>query len=380
MTATPNPPRPSSRHARRLMALALVGGLVAVAAACGGDDNGAADTTAPSTEAPTTTEPATTLPETTPPPTTPAPTTAAPTTTPPPIPRMPLTGVPLADGQTVPDRPALAVKIDNVECAHRTQVGLNLADVVFEEIVEGRLTRFAAVFHSQSSNPVGPVRSGRSQDVDMLGSLQRPLLAWSGGNAGVVNYINSSDLINLSAQSNAGGYYRGRNCAKPHNLWNNTDTLWAQAPAQAGRPIPLFQYIDPGAAMPGGPISFVNVKVGVNDVRWGWDPASATFLRWQNGSPHKLADGTQVSANSVVVLVTPYRLTPWDQHSPEAISVGQGDAYVFSNGTVQTGTWSRPDRLSGYTLTAPDGSPIKLAPGRTWIEMADVADHGTNYG
>jgi hypothetical protein len=294
---------------------------------------------------------------------------------------MPLTGAPLNPGEAPPDQPALVVKIDNVDCAHRTQVGLNQADVVFEEIVEGRLTRFAAVFHSQGSNPVGPIRSGRSQDVDMLGSLQRPLLAWSGGNAGVVDAINNSDLINLMAQNNVGtGYFRARNCASPHNLFNNTDALWAQAPPEAGRPIQLFQYIEPGAPMPGGPVSTVDVKVGVNQVHWDWDPASATFLRSHNGSPHNLADGSRVSANNVVVLVTTYGLTPWDSRSPEAITVGQGDAYVFSNGTVQTGTWSRPDRLQGYTLTAPDGSPILLAPGRTFIELADVADHNTSFG
>jgi hypothetical protein len=294
---------------------------------------------------------------------------------------MPLTGAPLNPGEAAPDRPALVVKVDNVDCAHRTQVGLNEADVVFEEIVEGRLTRFAAVFHSQGANPVGPIRSGRSQDVDMLGSLQRPLLAWSGGNGGVVDLINNSDLINLSNQDNRGtGYFRARNCASPHNLFNNTDALWAQAPPEAGRPIPLFQYIDPGAAMPGTPVSFVGLNVGVNQVRWDWDPATATFVRSQNGSPHTLADGSQVSANNVVVLATPYGITPWDALSPEAISVGTGDAFVFSNGTVQTGTYSRPDRLSGYTLTAADGTPIELAPGRTFIELADVADHQTNWG
>jgi hypothetical protein len=351
-----------------------------VAAACGGDDD-AANTTAPATTEATTTEPSTTAPPTTAAPTTAAPTTAAPPTTAPAIPRMPLTGAPLGPGEAAPDQPALVVKIDNVDCAHRTQIGLNNADVVFEEIVEGRLTRFAAVFHSQGSNPVGPIRSGRSQDVDMLGSLQRPLLAWSGGNAGVVDLINNSDLINLMAQNNVGsGYFRSRNCASPHNLFNNTDSLWAQAPPEAGRPIELFQYIDPGATVPGSPVSFIGLKVGVNDVRWDWDPASGTFVRSQNGVAHTLADGTQVSTNNVVVLVTPYGLTPWDSRSPEAMSVGQGDVYVFSNGTVQTGTWSRPDRLQGYTLTAADGSPIKLAPGRTFIELADVADHNTNFG
>jgi hypothetical protein len=293
---------------------------------------------------------------------------------------MPLTGVPLAYGQTAPDRPALAVKLDNVGCAHRTQVGLNLADIVFEEIVEGRLTRFAAVFHSSSSNPVGPVRSGRSQDVDLLGGLNRPLLAWSGGNAGVNHYIGESDLIDLSQQRGAGGYYRTRACGSPHNLFNNTDTLWAQTPPEAGRPTPLFAYLNPDEAPAGGDAAFAQLMVGVRPVRWDWDPASGTYLRSEGGRAHTQADGSQVSTNNVVVLVNEYRPTPWNAKSPEAISVGSGQAFVFTGGKVEEGTWTRYDRTSPISLARADGTPIELTPGRTFIEMADIVDHGTSWG
>ncbi len=374
---TPNPDRLPSHRARRLPALLLAAGIVAVTACSGGGE--AATTTAPSTTEPATREPTTTsttstTTTTTLPPTTPAPTTTAP------VARMPLTGAPLAAGEAVPDRPALAVKIDNVDCAHRTQQGLNLADIVFEEIVEGRLTRFAAIYHSQAANPVGPVRSGRSQDVDLFGAFQRPLMAWSGGNAGVVNYIHSSDIIDLSAQNHGAGYYRANNCGTPHNFWNTTDALWAQTPPEAGRPIPIFQYVDPGAPVTGSPASYMTAQIGVNSVRWDWDPASGTYVRSQNGRPHTLADGSPVSANNVVVLVLEYRVTPWDKYSPEGVSVGSGDVYVFSGGTVQTGTWTRNDRTEGFTLTAADGTPIKMAPGRTFVELGDITDHGTTWG
>ncbi len=377
---TPTDSHRSRRRARRhVLAAALACGLVAVAAACSGGSE-AAETTPPTTDAPTTTRATTTTSTTsTAPPTTPPP-TEAPTTVPAPIPRMPLTGTPLEAGQVPPDRPALVVKMDNVGCAHRTQVGLNLADIVYEEIVESRLTRFAAVFHSQSSNPVGPIRSGRSQDVDMLGGLNRPLLAWSGGNPGVNQFIAQSDLIDLSMQRRAGGYYRSGNCGSPHNLFNTTDALWAQTPPEAGRPTALFQYVDPGEVAGSQPASFVDVNVGVNHVRWDWVPEIFGYVRTENGRKHIQADGTPVSTNNVVVLVNQYRPTPWNAKSPEAISVGTGDAYVFTGGNVLTGTWTRFDRTSPIILTAPDGTPLELNPGRTFIEMADVADHGTTWG
>jgi hypothetical protein len=381
---------PTRAARRRLGPLVLVGALVSIAACSGGDDDAAPDTTGATVEttattdvpttrrATTTTEQSTTTTSTTLPPTT---TEAPTTTTEVVIPRMPLTGAPLAFGEVAPDRPALAVKIDNVDCAHRTQVGLNLADIVFEEIVEGRLTRFAAIFHSQSSNPVGPIRSGRSQDVDMLGGLNRPLLAWSGGNPGVNQVISESDLINLSAQGNNGsGYFRSRSCGTPHNLFNTTDGLWAQAPPEAGRPTPLFSYLAPDEAPLGADAAFGQLMVGTRPVRWDWDAASGTYLRSEGGRPHTLADGSRVSTNNVVVLANEYRPTSFNAISPEAISVGTGLAYVFTGGKVQEGTWTRADRTSPIDLRTPDGAVIALTPGRTWVEMADQADHGTVSG
>ena len=92
-------------------------------------------------------------------------------------------------------RPALAVKVDNLDANGETavpQLGLLKADVVFEEIVEGNITRLVGVFHSQQPGRVGPVRSARTTDVQLLPQLGRPLLAWSGGNAGVVRLVSSN--------------------------------------------------------------------------------------------------------------------------------------------------------------------------------------------
>ena len=162
---------------------------------------------------------------------------------------MPLTGVPLDFGQVPPDRPALVVKIDNNPRA-RPQSGLNTADIVFEEIVEVG-TRFAAVFHSGDANPVGPIRSGRTQDIDLLSGLHRPLFAWSGGNAGVTRAIAESDFIDLNPNNVRGVYRRQGSNGAPHNFYSDTDLLFAQATPEAGRPTPLFAYLKPGVAAGG---------------------------------------------------------------------------------------------------------------------------------
>ena len=236
---------------------------------------------------------------------------------------------------------------------------------MFEEIVEGRLTRFAAVFHSQSSDPVGPIRSGRSQDVDMLGGLNRPLLAWSGGNPGVNQVIGESDLINLSAQGNGGSRVlpgpqlrrRRTTCSTPPTTCGRRRR---RRPAGRRR---CSRTSNPDEAPVGADAAFGQLMVGTRPVRWDWDAASGTYLRSEGGRPHTLADGSQVSTNNVVVLVNEYRPTSFNAISPEAVSVGTGLAYVFTGGKVQEGTWTRADRTSPIDLRTPDGAVIELTPG-----------------
>jgi Protein of unknown function (DUF3048) N-terminal domain/Protein of unknown function (DUF3048) C-terminal domain len=291
--------------------------------------------------------------------------------------RMPLTGQPLKFGQKAPTRPALVAKIDNVGAA-RPQTGLNRADVVFEEIVEARLTRFAAVFHSQGSNPVGPIRSGRTQDVDLLSGLNQPLFLWSGGNPGVTAAIDNSDFISINHSGGGGGFFR-TDRPTPHNLYNNTDTVWAQATPEAGRPSPLFRYVLPREEPRGKLTSWMEVQVGVNPVRWEWSPECKCYLRDQYGSAHELTEG-QATADNVVVLVTGYRPSYVDARSPEAITVGSGYAFVMSKGRLQVGTWQRKVNTDPVRLFTPKHKLMEIAPGRTWVELADVVDHNTRTG
>jgi hypothetical protein len=283
----------------------------------------------------------------------------------------PLTGRAVDDPQA-PDRPALVVKIDNHPKA-RPQTGLGVADIVFEENVEG-LTRFAAVFHSEGSDPVGPIRSGRAQDVDILGSLAQPLFAWSGGNAGVTRLINDSDLVSLSnldvATQTAGGFYRDDDRDGPHDLYAQSSMLWTLAPAGAAPPPQQFAYRGPVESASGEATSGVDLSMDGVTVGWDWDAGSGRFLRSQDGEPHGDAVSGRLGADNVVVMVVDYRASVIDSSTADAVTVGTGELLVFTEGKLVRGTWSRDDRLSTFTLTAADGSPIKLTPGTTWVELA----------
>jgi Protein of unknown function (DUF3048) N-terminal domain/Protein of unknown function (DUF3048) C-terminal domain len=317
-----------------------------------------------STTTTTTTEPSST--------TTSAEATTSTSTTIPADPVMPLTGLPIED-PALAARSALVVKIDNHGEA-RPQSGLNKADIVFEENVE-HLTRFAAVFQTQAPDPVGPIRSGRTQDVQLLGSLNKPIFAWSGGNPGVTEAINGSDFIVANVQTKArkaSESYRSRDRSAPHNLYAQGTGLFTLSPAVPSPPPQQFHYRKAGAPVAGVDSGGVEVAMDGVSVDWKFDAKTGTYLRFQGGKAHTDAALGQIVSTNVVVLVVDYQPSPVDYKSPEAQTIGTGEVYVFSGGKVLHGKWTRADRLATYQLTADSGDPIELTPGRTWVELARV--------
>ena len=345
----------------RWVALAVAAVLLPSACSSGSDSHAASvvTTATPSTTTATTEKPTTT--------TAPAPTTEAVTTTTIPGPTYPLTGLPATD-PVAAARPAMVVKIDNHPDA-RPQSGLNEADIVFEENVE-HLTRFAAVFQSTVADPVGPIRSGRTQDVALLGSFDSPMFVWSGGNRRVTDAILDSDLHEFS--ENSGLLFRVKNRQRPHNLYGNVSDIYARGtPLYAPAPPPQFVYRAAGEAATGDDVAAVKLSMDGADVLWQWDPGSKRFLRFTDDEVHEDAlTDTQVSTENVVVLFVDYVPSPADRQSPEAQTIGTGEAWVYSDGKVVTGTWSRNDRRQPFTLTAADGTTMKLTPGRTFVELS----------
>ena len=287
----------------------------------------------------------------------------------------PLLGTPVTDA-AVATRPALVAKIDNHPAA-RPQTGLNKADIVFEENVEA-LTRFAAVFHSQGSDPVGPLRSGRTQDIDILGSYNKPLFAWSGGNYLVTRAINNSDLVNVgySASRGKGGYYRAKDRKIPHNLFAKTSNLWTLAPKDAVAPQQQFVYRGSSDAKPSTSTAIDGAKVSMYNVKvyWKWDAASGNFIRFGENlkrelEPH-MADDGQVNTKNVVVLYVTYVRSKADRKSPNALTTGKGTGFVMTDGGLIAINWVRANRLDPFTITDASGAVVRMTPGRTWVELA----------
>ena len=278
---------------------------------------------------------------------------------------LPLTG----ELGAAPERPAAVVKIDNSPGA-RPQTGLNQADIVVEEEVEGGLTRFAAVFHSRQTTMVGPVRSGRTTDIGVLGSLGSPVLVYSGANRVTDTLIRRQDYVQNHSFDTTSGYWRGRGRA-PSNLFTDLEAHWASAKGTA--PPAHFAFRGPDAVVPGIEASSVTVAFRANRVVWTWD--GSAWLRSQGGEPHTVFSGEQVAAANVIVIEANEVATGMVDANgagvPEFVTVGSGPVTVFTAGHQINGTWTRPTLASVTTLTTIDGAVIELTPGRTWIEIVE---------
>lgn len=304
----------------------------------------------------------------------------------------PLTGLPGADVLTAGDHPAIVVKMDNSPDA-RPQTGIERADVVYELLVEG-ITRFALVFHSELPEPVGPVRSARSSDIDLVSNLSTPLFAWSGGNPGVEGEVAAAArrglLTDASYSAAFGAYFRSTDRMAPHNLYVNLPQLLEiKAPADQGAPAPVFTYRPPGAAAPVGvPAAALSVDFGGGTVvDYLWDAARDGWRRFQIDSTHGRSSsatmdraGGQVTPANVVVMFTEYGQSPSDSRSPMALTIGSGRALVYSAGQAIEATWNRPDARSPAVLRDTAGSVIALTPGRTWVELPRTGSTVTTYG
>jgi hypothetical protein len=308
----------------------------------------------------------------------PAPTTAATTTTvaptttlPPPV--EPLTGLALTDAALLA-KPALVVKVSN-DPAARPQTGLNDADIIFEAWGAGP-TRFATVWHSRDLDFVGPIRSCREQDINLVGEFNQAVFACSGGNAGNLKLLRESDLL-LVTEGQGPGWELDPKRRRPHKTHADTAALRSNAGPDRSGPAQQFHYRPAGSpAAAGDPMSGFDLQIQQVFVQWRYDPATGTYLRSQDGKPHLLTDEAQVSTENVVVVWLDYDPSHTDRRSPDGITTGTNPAAVFTGGRMVSGTWTRASRLDPFAFADASTAAILLTPGRTFVELPNSGAGG----
>ncbi len=282
----------------------------------------------------------------------------------------PLTGMPDPQ-QEAKKRCAITVKIDNTADS-LPKYGVEAADVVYEEVVEGGITRLAAIFNSQAPTKLGSVRSVRKTDQSIVTPIGG-IFAYSGGAQYAVDSINTAQNVVKLDESRAGPtmFRVARNTRPEFTLYANVEQMYARC-GKPKPPPPLFSYRKANAPAKGGSVQSVRVGflAGLGAV-WTWDAPSGTWKRAVFTSA-ETETGVPLAAKNVVVMTVSYVGGDIHGYGAEAMLTGQGKLQVFTGGKVITGTWKRPDKKKPALLLDTKGAEIKLAPGQTWVELPDA--------
>ncbi|MBA2607401.1 MAG: DUF3048 domain-containing protein [Actinobacteria bacterium] len=287
----------------------------------------------------------------------------------------PLTGELVAPAIAM--RPVVIVKVDNSPQA-RPQAGLNAADVVYEERVEGSVVRFLTLFQSGDASLVGPVRSVRSTDAAVLAPLGG-IFAFSGGIKPFISKVEAAGIKTIvEGESSSSPVFKRPGKARPFGTYADIRRLRPLAGDET--PPALFVRLAEGASFIDGnagaaPIIGMRVVFGsLTTADWTWDAGKRLWLRSTNNTPHLLEGGTRLSTRCLIQQTVAYQSTPYTDPSgaavDEAVVTGSGKAVVACDGLAVQARWAKPSAkaVTTYTNTA-TGAPIKLPVGRVWVSL-----------
>ena len=287
--------------------------------------------------------------------------------------RWPLTGLPASDPEITLAR-VVSVKIENSP-ASRPQSNLDLADVVYESLTEGSITRFNAFFHSNAPEVVGPVRSARLSDAYIVPQYGA-LFAHVGGNRTVIGRIKNASIDDLDQFVNPGPYWRSNARPRPHNMYTSIPALRETGTTrgyEASRDVAPFAFeLLPQETTP--TITQVSVPFAPgNKATWDYETERDVYTRRINGRVHGDAvSGEQYAAKNVIVLwATTSRASTRDVTGSSTLDIqlnGSGRASVFRNGRRFDGTW-QTDGSRPPTFKDEAGEVIRLTPGNSWVQV-----------
>lgn len=278
----------------------------------------------------------------------------------------PLTGLPQ---EQPPNNPPFVVKIENT-AAGQPQYGLNQADFVVEELVEGGLTRLAAVFYSQLPTKVGHVRSTRTTDIGLALPVNGTIVA-SGGDKRALDKIKAAKVRIFTYDAGAPGFSKDPSKSAPYHVLWDLKKLNETAP---NGEIPHKGYFQFGAGPTAADVDKKTTSVSVT-----FSPATTTDWRYAGGkwtpTTNRAASGQEFKADTLVVIFAPVKDAGYNDAAgnpvPETVLEGSGRAVVFSGDSAVEATWRKSTRASTMILTSEkSGKPITIKPGRVFLEAA----------
>ncbi len=286
--------------------------------------------------------------------------------------RSTLNGACVADA-TLAEQPVMAVMIEN-HVAARPQAGLAQAEIVYEAPVEGNYSRFMALYPLGTKVvKAGPVRSARPYFLDWAAEWPRPLYAHVGGSPDALDLIQARNMFDVNEMTRGWYFWRSSDRSAPHNTYISSE-LWQKAwadykggtdPARA-----KWVFATSTEWCKANCVSTVTVTflAPAYEAEWRYNTSTGRYGRWQIEGKHVDQDGTQIEADTIVVQRVRAKVLD-EVGRLEINTIGEGEALVFSRGAVHIGRWRKTSLNSQTEWISGDGSPMKLAPGKIWIEV-----------
>ncbi len=270
--------------------------------------------------------------------------------------------------------PVTAIMIENSPDA-RPQSGLKDAGVVFEAIAEGGITRFLTLFQEAQPDYIGPVRSVRPYFLSWLHAFDAAV-AHAGGSPVALAKIQSDGIKDLDHGANGNSFQRISSRYAPHNLYTSMASL-LEAEKSRGYGESVFTSFPRKAEKPLVPAiaKAIDIKISspLYDVHFDYDSATNNYPRTLGGLPHKdERSGIQIAPKVVIAVVISQGIDPDGIHTSYQ-TIGSGKAYIFQDGDVVDGTWSKASDKDQIIFGDASGAPIKLNPGQTWITMTGLS-------
>ena len=269
------------------------------------------------------------------------------------------------------DGPVYAVKVDNTHNAH-PQVGLTKADVVYIEQVEGGVTRLAAIFSSTYPKLVGPVRSARISDIDMLRQYGTVGLMYSGSQTPLLPKLQAARLKLVSFDASRTGYTRQPNRPMPYDVIGTFAALRKRA-GKVSTPKAVGYKFGALPATGGRPATSVSIAYQSALVGAQWSGTQKRYLLSMDGAKDMAKEGGQLGATTLIVQFSKLVPSPYFDvnhvNTPFTKTVGAGKALFFRDGKVFRGTWRRSKAAQPTKYTFANGRPAVFAPGQLWIAL-----------
>ena len=274
----------------------------------------------------------------------------------------------------------LVVKIDDTNAAH-PQIGIEDADLVYVEQVEGGLTRLAAIYTSKLPPLIGPIRSARISDIELLAQFGRVGFAYSGAQSKMRPVIAEANLENLSAERNPPSIYgKDPNRIGPVDMILKPDLLLERANANPKIRIEtatasVFAFGDAPKGETNTAIAKIKWPSAKYELRW--DSANEKWLIYFNEKPNMAANGEHLYADTAIIQIV--SITPsiygdkFGEITPFSKTTGSGKAVMLRDGFSYQISWQRNLETDVTTWKSEDGGVANFKPGRTWIFLTDKA-------